>query len=55
VILIILNVHAPTENKHDDTKDSFYEELKHVFNQFPKYHMEIVLGIPMQKSGGKIF
>jgi hypothetical protein len=37
-------VHAPTEDKCDDTKDSFYEELEGVFNQFPKYHMKILLG-----------
>jgi hypothetical protein len=24
--IIILNVHAPTEDKDDDIKDSFYEE-----------------------------
>jgi hypothetical protein len=24
-------------------KDSFYEELKHIFNKFPKHHMKILL------------
>jgi endonuclease/exonuclease/phosphatase family metal-dependent hydrolase len=37
-------VHAPTEDKDDDIKDSFYEELKQVFYQFPRYHTEILLG-----------
>jgi hypothetical protein len=39
-------VHAPTEDKNDDMKDRFYEELEHVFvfNKFLKYHMEILLG-----------
>jgi hypothetical protein len=32
---ISLNVHALTENKSNDMKDSFYEELEEVFNQFP--------------------
>jgi hypothetical protein len=36
---IVLNVHAPTKDKCDDTKDSFYEELGGVFDQFPKYHI----------------
>jgi hypothetical protein len=36
--IIVLNVHAPTEDKTDDVKDSFYEELEHVFHKFPKYH-----------------
>jgi hypothetical protein len=40
---IVLNVHAPTEDKIDDMKDRFYEELEHVFNQFSKYHMKILL------------
>jgi hypothetical protein len=42
--IIILNVHAPTEDKDDYVKDSFYEELEHVFDQFPWYHMKILLG-----------
>jgi hypothetical protein len=35
-----VNVHAPTEDKIDDVKDSFYEELKHEFDKFTKYHNE---------------
>jgi exonuclease III len=42
--MIFLNVHAPTEDKTDDVKDSFYEELERVFDKFPKYHMKILLG-----------
>jgi hypothetical protein len=42
--IIVLNVHAPTEDKTDDVKGSFYEELEHVFDKFPKYHMKILLG-----------
>jgi hypothetical protein len=30
--IIVLNVHAPTEDKTDDVKDSVYEELEHVFD-----------------------
>jgi exonuclease III len=33
-----------TEDKTDDVKDSFYEELERVFDKFPKYHMKILLG-----------
>jgi hypothetical protein len=32
--LIVVNAHAPTQDKLDDTKDSFYEELEHVFDKF---------------------
>jgi hypothetical protein len=35
---------CPTEDKTDDVKDSFYEELERVFDNFPKYHMKILLG-----------
>jgi hypothetical protein len=37
-------VHAQCEDKADDVKDSFCEELGHVFDQFPKYDMNILLG-----------
>jgi hypothetical protein len=36
--IIVLNVHAPTEDKDDDIKDSFYKELEQAFDQFPRYH-----------------
>jgi exonuclease III len=42
--IIVLNVHVPREDKTDDVKDSFYEELERVFDKFPKYHMKILLG-----------
>ena len=41
--IIVLNEHAPSEEKSDDSKDSFCEELEQVFDHFPKYHMEILL------------
>jgi hypothetical protein len=41
---IVLNVHVPTEDKIDDMKDSSYEELESVFDKFPKYNMNILLG-----------
>jgi hypothetical protein len=33
--IIVLNVHAPTEDKTDEVKDSFNEELERVFDRFP--------------------
>jgi hypothetical protein len=41
---IVLNVRAPTEDKTDVMKDSYYEELERVFDKFPKYLMKILLG-----------
>jgi len=37
-------VHEPSEEKSDDSKDSFYEELEQFFNHFPKYNMKLLLG-----------
>jgi hypothetical protein len=36
-------MHAPPEDKRNGTNDSSYGELEHVFDQFPKYHMTILL------------
>ena len=32
---IVLNIHAPSEDKYDDIIDSFYEEIEPLFDQFP--------------------
>jgi hypothetical protein len=53
--IIVLNVHAPTEDKTDDVKGSFYEELERAFDKFPKYHMKILLGEFNAKVGRKTF
>ena len=34
--VIVVNVHATSEEKSDESKDSFYEELEQVFDHFPK-------------------
>jgi endonuclease/exonuclease/phosphatase family metal-dependent hydrolase len=49
--IIVLNGHAPTEDKTDDVKDSFYEELERIFDKFPKFHMKILLGDLNTKVG----
>jgi hypothetical protein len=49
--IIVLNVHAPTEDKTNDVNDSFFEELEHMFGEFPKYHMKILLGDLNAKIG----
>ena len=43
--IIVLIVHAPSEEKGDDSKDSLYEELEYVFDHFATYH---------QKSDGRL-
>jgi hypothetical protein len=32
--IIVLNVHAPTEDETDDVKAGFYEELERIFDKF---------------------
>jgi hypothetical protein len=44
--IIVLNVNVPTNDKADDEKDSFYEELEPVFDTFPKYHIKIMFSMP---------
>jgi hypothetical protein len=51
---IVLNVHAPTEEK-TDVKGSFYEELERVFDKLPKYHMKILLDINAKVGREDIF
>jgi hypothetical protein len=50
--VIILKVHAPSEEKSEDLKD---EELEQVFDHFPKYHMKILLGDFNEKVGREYF
>jgi hypothetical protein len=44
-------VHAPCEDKSDNAKDSFNEELGRVFDQFHRYDMKILLGDFNEKVG----
>jgi hypothetical protein len=44
-------VHAPTEDKSYDTKDSFNKELERGLDQFLKYHMKILFGDLNTKVG----
>jgi hypothetical protein len=41
--ILILTVHALTEDKTGGTKDRFYEELEHVFDQFLKHHRKMLI------------
>jgi hypothetical protein len=37
-------VHAPTQDKSNDTMDGLYEELERVLDLIPKDHVEILFG-----------
>jgi hypothetical protein len=42
--IIVVNVHAPCGDTRNVIKDSFYEELGRVFDQFPRYDIKILFG-----------
>ena len=50
---IVFNVHASSEEKNCEPKDSVYEELEQVFDHFPKEHMKILLGNLNAKGRGR--
>ena len=37
-------MHAPSDEKSDESKDGFYDELEQGFDQFPKYLTKNLLG-----------
>ena len=43
--IIVVNVHAPSEEKREEVKDSFYEELEEVFDHFPNITLHIIIHI----------
>jgi exonuclease III len=51
--LSIISVHAPTEEKSDEEKENFYEDLQIVHNKIPKHDIVIILGDLNVKIGKK--
>jgi hypothetical protein len=47
----VLNVHTPCQDKSNDVRDSFSEELGRVVSQLPRYDMNILLGDISVKVG----
>jgi hypothetical protein len=43
------------EDKTDEVKENFYEELECVFDKFPKYHMKILLDFNAKVGREDIF
>jgi hypothetical protein len=42
--IFFLNVRALSEEKSDDSRDSFFFFLEQIFYTFPMFHMKILLG-----------
>jgi phosphatidylethanolamine-binding protein (PEBP) family uncharacterized protein len=53
--IIVLNIHALTEDETDDVKDTFYEEAECVFDKFPKHHENSVRRFQYQSRLGSRF
>ena len=53
--IVVLNVHASSEEKSDEAKDGFHEELDQGFDHFSKYQMKILLGDFNAKVGREKF
>jgi len=49
--LVIINCYAPTENKDDETKDKFYDELERVVNSLPTHCINMIIGDLNAKVG----
>jgi endonuclease/exonuclease/phosphatase family metal-dependent hydrolase len=49
--LSIISVNAPTEEKSDEEKEKFYEDLQIVLNKIPKHDIVIILGDLNAKIG----
>ena len=47
----LICAHAPTEEKNDEDKDSFYDELDEVYNECPRGDYKIILGDMNAKIG----
>lgn len=47
----LINVHAPTEDKEDEEKDEFYDELERAYDSCPRSDIKIVIGDLNAKIG----
>ena len=45
------NIHAPTEEKGEDTKERFYAELQQIQEKVPKHGLLIIIGDYNAKIG----
>jgi exonuclease III len=49
--MTLINIYAPTEDKEEEIKEQFYEELQRTHNRVPKHGVIIVMGDMNAKLG----
>ena len=49
--LTIINIHAPKEDKEEEIKEQFYEELQRIQDRVPKHDITIIMGDMNAKLG----
>jgi len=42
--ITVISAHAPTNDKHDQEKERFYENLEDICNRIPRHDMVIIMG-----------
>jgi endonuclease/exonuclease/phosphatase family metal-dependent hydrolase len=51
--ITVISAHAPTNDKHDQEKERFYENLEEICNRIPRHDMVIIMGDFNTKLGNK--
>jgi exonuclease III len=49
--ITLINIYAPTEDKEEEIKEQFYEELQRTQDRVPKHDLTIILGDINAKLG----
>ena len=49
--MTLINIHAPTEDKEEEIKEQFYEELQRTQDKIPKHDITIIMGDMNAKLG----
>lgn len=49
--ITIFSCHAPNEEKDEEIKDIFYDELKQAYNAIPRHAIKITMGDMNAKIG----
>ncbi|PNF20430.1 hypothetical protein B7P43_G08115 [Cryptotermes secundus] len=51
--MTLMNVHAPTEEKEEEGKDYFYQQMEETYDSIPSNDIKVILGDPNAKIAPK--